>query len=80
MSKKDEKLLNKVERLNDAYRGVRPALKVIKKLFPKDEGIQHCLCNIERELARMNKYILKLLEDEIVGDEFRGIMKQLKEK
>jgi len=75
MSKKDEKLLKKIEQLNTAYITIRPALKSIKKLFIRDESVKHCLWKIDKELARLHKYILKMLEEEIVGDEFRNIMK-----
>jgi len=77
MSKKDEKLLKKIEQLNTAYIAIRLALKSIKKLFIRDESVKHCLWRIDKELVRLHKYILKMLEDEIQTDTFNQIMKQM---
>ena len=75
--KKEDRLLNKIQKLNEVYVAWRPALKKIKKLFPKDETIKTYLWRIDKQLAKLHQYILKQLEKEAQQEQFNKIIKQL---
>jgi hypothetical protein len=77
MCKKD-KFLKKIQDLNDVYITIRPALKKIRKIFKKDNTINQIIWKIDKELTRLHRYILKELEYEIEEENFKNIIKKLK--
>jgi len=72
--------LQKLEKLNKAYKKISQALKDIKNIVPKDEDIALRIYRIEKEHEKICKRMQVVLERQYVDSEFKKIVSGNKKK
>ena len=80
IKKLDKNQLNKIKKLNEAWQCLSKGIKIIKEVLGKDNYAMHLLWKTEKINNKLQSYICKKIELDYIDEEFKKMVKRLKEK
>ena len=80
MSEKKDKYIEKFKLLNKAYKLIKEGLSLVKQAFPRDAEIDYFYWKINKVNDKMSSVIYKKIESRYVNEEWKNMVKRLKEK